>query len=70
LPNNGSSINWTQSDRFVSAGRGLLHEYDSAGFVKVVDLNMTKKHFFRDMFVEEVINQNWLTMKSTLVIIF
>ena len=37
--------------------------------MKIANLDMTNKHFFRQMFIDEIINTNWFQMKSTLAVI-
>jgi len=47
----GVNLTYSESDRaMLSAGRGLLMNYDGAGFTKVVKLNMSDEHYFRTMF--------------------
>lgn len=69
LVDKSGNISWTAPDRFISSGQGMLHTYDGSGFTKIVAFNMTNKNFFRQMFQEEIIDQGWIKMNSTLAII-
>lgn len=55
----GTSISYHKPERFVSTARGFLHEYDDSGFVKIAALDMSNKHFFRQMFIDEIVATNW-----------
>lgn len=47
---NGKEKNFTQQSNAVTAGKGLVNEYDGSGFIIDTILNKSNSHFFRDMF--------------------
>mmetsp|Transcript_4491 Transcript_4491/g.6733 ORF Transcript_4491/g.6733 Transcript_4491/m.6733 type:complete len:123 (+) Transcript_4491:1353-1721(+) len=63
------NLNYSMERAGQVAGRGLLNQYSDQGFTKVVKLNITNKHFYRDMFQEEIIDQQWTRTDSTIAII-
>ena len=45
-------LRYQKSKRGISSGKGLIHDYDDSGYMKVVSLNTSDPdpNFFRNMF--------------------
>lgn len=52
-----------------ATSRGFVNNYQGLGHTKTVKLNMSNENFFREFFLEEIVNRNITRKLSTLAIV-